>query len=288
LSDRSQQEVDWQRRTLLTHYAVRSIFGTAVSILFIVAFLVELVFLSNATAFPQFLLYPLLFLTVAPALFFLYSAVFWWRTGGYAFSVATEETGRLSLQEMNELCLELSHQGMPGFILPGGRSLDAQLAAVGILAVAIVSIPVSYFASNVLHAGLLLGAVVAALFWLAIGLVLMLLYLVARRERVVWLRRIDELLAGLRDLSQQFYVASSQAGNQQERTDQLERILMHELTTLMIGVLNQVETMKVWITSAQKRELAGVVASINTSMISLGLDAEAQRISASYKATELV
>ena len=204
---------DENRRALLSHYRSRSVVYASLALVLAIAFAVELGLLSWS-AFPQFLVYPVLFATAAPALFLLYSSTVWWRTAGYVVSVPIQPVEGDSLVKLNQRYRNLVHEGVPFFLLPGGRRLNAQLIAVGILIVFLLSIPISYYEST-LHAGVLNGTIAASLYLGGVALVVVAFYLISRAQRVVRVIRIDDLVAALRDQADQFRLASSRVGIKQ-------------------------------------------------------------------------
>lgn len=258
--------------------------------------------LLGSPAFPRFVVYPLILVTVIPAIICFYFMIHWWRIQNYTLSLPLDAVQGDSLTALHGAYEDYGDERSPRFIVEGMKKMDGRRAALVILIVFLLSLPVSYFAVS--SPGLTIVVLVAAVSFAAGALVVLLIPpLISRRE----LRRTtgtevdhetesagkrsdgwslaDEVLNVLSGQAEQLRLtANGQLQNQSANRGQTRtRFDLGDLPDRVVAEINSLAAFKSSLLSDQRENLTRVVSSLASTIIALGLPAEAARIYSAYR-----
>ena len=298
-SDSGQREEN--RRTLLRLYSLYTLQYAAFAIVLAVAVVGELILLG-VPAFPRFVVYPLILVTVVPAIISFYFMIHWWRIQNYTLLLPLDALRGDSLAALHGEYEDYGEERTPRFIVEGMKKMDGRRVALVILVVFLLSLPLSYYAVS--SPGLAVVALVAAVSFAAGALVVLLIPpLISKREvrptagneaeremeRAVkggngW-SLTDEVLNVLSGQAEQLRLtANEQLQNQPAIRGQARtRLDLGDLPDKVVAEINSLATFKSSLLRGQKENLTRVVSSLTSTVIALGLPAEAARIYSAYR-----
>ena len=261
----------------------------------------ELILLGS-TAFPRFVVYPLTLVTVIPTIISFYFMIHWWRIQNYTLSLPLDAVQGDSLASLHRAYEDYGDERSPRFIVEGMKKMDGRRVALVILIVFLLALPVSYFAVS--RPGLTIVVLVAAVSFVAGALVVLLIPpLISRRE----LRRAagieadhemesagkgsdgwsltDKVLNALSGQAEQLRLtANEQLQNQSANRGQTRtRLDLGDLPDRIVAEINSLTAFKSSLLPGQKETLTRVVSSQASTIIALGLPAEAARIYSAYR-----
>jgi len=298
-SDSNQREEN--RRALLRLYSLYTIQYAAFAIVLAVAVVTELMLLGSP-AFPRFVVYPLILVTVIPAIISFYFMIHWWRMQNYTLSLPLDAVQGDSLTALHGAYEDYGDGRSPRFIVEGMKKMDGRRVALVILIVFLLALPVSYFVVSSL--GLAIVVLVAAVSFAAGVLVVLLIPpLISRREvpRVAsneadheaenagkrsdgW-SLTDDVLNALSGQAEQLRLtANEQLQNQSANRGQTRtRLDLGDLPDKIIAEINSLTAFKSLLLPGQRENLTRVVSSVVSTIIALGLPVEAARIYSAYR-----
>ena len=298
-SDSGQREEN--RRTLLRLYSLYTIQYAAFAIVLAVAVVGELILLGSP-AFPRFVVYPLVLVTVIPAIISFYFMIHWWRIQNYTLSLPLDTVQGDSLTVLHSAYEDYGDERSPRFIVEGMKKMDGRRVALVILVVFLLSLPVSYFAVS--SPGFTIVVLAAAVSFVAGALVVLLIPpLISRRE----VRRIasgeadhdtesadkgskgwslpDQVLNVLSGQAEQLRLtANEQLQNQSANRGQTRtRLDLGDLPDRIVAEINSLTAFKSSLLSDERENLTRVVSSLASTIIALGLPTEAARVYSAYR-----
>jgi hypothetical protein len=289
------------RRALLRLYSLYTIQYAAFALVLVVAVVGELMLLGSPT-FPQFVVYPLILVTAIPAIMSLYFMIHWWRIQNYTLSLPLETVKGDSLAALHGAYENYGEERSPRFIVEGMKKMDGRRVALVILIVFLLSLPLSYYAVSSLAVTILV-LVAAVSFVAGVLAALLIPPLASKREA----RRVaggkadhetesvgkanngwsmtDEVLNVLSGQAERLRLtANEQMQNQSANRGQTRtRIDLGDLPDRIVAEVNSLAAFKSSLLPDQKENLTRVVSSLASTIIALGLPAEAARIYSAYR-----
>lgn len=297
-SNSSQREEN--RRALLRLYSLYTIQYAAFVLILAVAFVGELV-LIGSSAFPQFVIYPLILVTVIPAIISFYYMIRWWRIQHYTLTLPLDAVQGDSLAALHLTYESYADERSSRFIVEGMNKLDGRRVALVILFVFLLSLPLSYLA--VTSSGFAILVLAVAVSFAAGALVVLLIPpLTSRVNRGVIVGAeaepvaksgsqsdpavgmTDEILNVLSAQAEQLRRTANE--NAQTATDRIQapaRVSIGDLPDRILAEIHSLETLKGSMLPRQTENLTRVVSSLTSTVISLGLPVEAARIYSAYR-----
>ncbi|MGD0396465.1 MAG: hypothetical protein ABSB26_06105 [Nitrososphaerales archaeon] len=289
------------RRALLRLYSLYTIQYAAFAIVLAVAVVGELILLGLPT-FPRFVVYPLIVVTVIPTIISFYFMTHWWRIQNYTLSLPLDTLQGDSLASLHDAYENYGETRSPRFIVEGMRKMDGRRVALVILIVFLLSLPLSYYAVS--SPGLTIVVLVAAVSFVAGTLVVLLIPpLISGREmrRTVgsevdheaesaggrgddWSFTEDVLNALSGQAEQLRLTANEQLRNQSaDRGQTRTRLNLGDLPDRIVTEINSLTAFKNSLLPGQRENLTRAVSSLASTIIALGLPAEAARIYSAYR-----
>ena len=298
-SDSVQREEN--RRALLRLYSLYTIQYAAFAIVLAVAVVGELILLG-LPAFPRFVVYPLVLVTVIPAIISFYFMIRWWRIQNYTLSLPLDAVGGDSLAALHSAYEDYGEERSPRFIVEGMKKMDGRRVALVILVVFLLSLPVSYYAVS--SQGLAIVVLAAAVSFVAGALVVLLMppltsargvHRTAGSETNREMKSAGEASNGWSLTNEVLKVLSGQAEQlRQTANEQLQnqsanrgqtrtRLDLGDLPDKVVAEINSLAAFKSSLLLDQRENLTRVVSSLASTIIALGLPAEAAKIYSAYR-----
>jgi hypothetical protein len=289
------------RRALLRLYSLYTIQYAVFAFVLAAAVVGELMQLGSP-AFPQFVVYPLILVTAIPAIMSFYFMIHWWRIQNYALSLPLDAIQGDTLTSLHGAYEDYGKERSPRFIVEGMKKMDGRRVALVILVVFLLSLPLSYYAVSSLAVTILV--LLAAVSFIAGVLAALLIPpLASRREthRIAggkldqeiesvgkgsngW-SMTDEVLNVLSGQAERLRLtANEQMQNQSANRSQTQtRVDLGALPDRIVAEINSLSAFKNSLSSDQRKNLTRVVSSLASTIIALGLPAEAARIYSAYR-----
>jgi hypothetical protein len=294
-------QLEENRRALLRLYSLYTIQYAAFAIVLAVAVVGELILLGLPT-FPRFVVYPLIIVTVIPAIICFYFMIHWWRIQNYTLSLPLDAVQADSLASLHDAYEGYGEKRSPRFIVEGMKKMDGRRVALVILIVFLLSLPLSYYAVS--SPGFAIVVLVAAVSFAAGALVVLLIPPLMSRGEVRrtpgtevnhetesaskvgdgWSFTEDVLNALSGQAEQLRLTANEQLRNQAaERGQTRTRLDLGDLPDRIIAEINSLTAFRSSLLSGQKENLTRAVSSLASTLIALGLPVEAAKVYSAYR-----
>jgi hypothetical protein len=298
-SDSGQREEN--RRALLRLYSLYTIQYAAFALILAVAVVGELILLGSS-AFPHFVVYPLILVTMIPAIMSFYFMIHWWRIQNYTLSLPLDAVQGDSLAALHGAYEDYGEERSPRFIVEGMKKMDGRRVAFVLLIVFLLSLPLSYYAVS--STGLTILVLVAAVSFAAGALVVLLIPpLTSRREahniggnkadhHVVSVNKgnsswsvADEVLNVLSSQAEQLRLTAREKTQVQSanRAQTRTRVDLGDLPDRVVAEIKSLAAFRDSLLPGQRENLTRLVSSLTSTVIALGLPAEAARIYSAYR-----
>jgi hypothetical protein len=298
-SDSSQREEN--RRSLVRLYSIYTIQYAAFAYVLAAAVVGELILLGSR-AFPQFVVYPLIIVTVIPATMSFCLMIHWWRMRHYALSLLTSAVQGDSLAALRSAHKDYGDKRFPRFVVEIVEKMDRKRVALMLLVVFLLSLPLSYYAVS--SRDLMIVIPVAAVSSVAGALVVLFIPPLAsiREARRAMGRGADhktesagegnngrimtaEVLNALSGQAEQLRLtANEQLQNQSvHRSQTRTRIDLGDLPDRIVAEINSLAASRGSLLSDQRENLTRVVSSLTSTVLALGQPVEAARIYSAYR-----
>ena len=289
------------RRTLLRLYSLYTIQYAAFAIVLALAVIGELTLLGSP-ALPNFVVYPLILVTVIPAIICFYFMVHWWRIQNYTLSLPFDAVQGDSLAALHNAYEDYGDERSPRFIVEGMKKMDGRRVALVILVVFLLALPLSYFSMS--SQGFAIVVLVAAVSFAVGALVVLLIPPLASRREV---RRMtdskadhepetaakgssgwslpDGVLNLLSDQAERLRLTSNELVQKQAVNHGQTRTRpdLGDLPDRVVAEINSLAPVKNSLLPGQREALDRAVSSLTSTVIALGLPAEAARIYSAYR-----
>jgi hypothetical protein len=258
--------------------------------------------LLGSPAFAQFVVYPLILVTVIPAIMSFYLMIHWWRIRNYTLSLPLDAVQGDSLAALHSAYEDYGDKRSPRFIVEGMKKMDGRRVALVLLVVFLLSLPLSYYAAS--SRGFTIVILVAAVSFAAGALVVLLIPpLTSIREvRRTAGREADhktesagegsngwsmtaEVLNALSGQAEQLRLtAHEQSQNQSvNRSQTRTRVDLGDLPDRIVAEINSLAASRGSLLSDQRANLTRVVSSLTSTVLALGQPIEAARIYSAYR-----
>ena len=300
-------EREENRRALLRLYSLYTIQYAAFGLVLALAFVGE-IFLIGSSAFPQFVIYPLIIVTIVPAIMSFYYMIRWWRIQKYTLTLPVDAVQGDSLAALHIAYESYADERSSRLIVEGMSKMDGRRVALAILMVFLLSLPISYFAvSNAGFAILVLVVVVS----FAAGALTVVLFppltsrvsgrraapvqhlespreqtppAVARQDESE--RMIDETINALTGQAELLRSTASDyaSSSSPEKGKSQAQVSLGDLPNRIVSEIASLTPHKEAMLPRQKEALTKAVSSLTSTVISLGLPADAARIYSAFRA----
>ena len=301
LDSQSPSQREENRRALLRLYSFYTIQYAAFALILTLAVVGEMA-LIGSPSLPQFVVYPLILITVIPAILSFYSMIHWWRIQSYTLSLPLDAIEGDSLAALHVAYRDYADERSPRLITEGMNKMNGRRIALLILIVFLISLPVSYIAISSQGFAILV-LIAATSFALGALAVLLIPPLASRAGSHVITKVADSSVAGLSEgdnnkgltdeilnvlsLQAEQLRQSANEHNQLQLADRGQpptQVSLGDLPERVVAEINGLAAFKNTLLPDQRETLTRVATSLTSTIISLGLPAEAARVYSAYRA----